>query len=478
MFKQREKSGWGRPNQLIGWTFMRGLGLIYFSAFTSMLVQIEGLIGPNGILPAQEFLNRIALILPEDHYWKYPTLFWLDASDTALNAACLAGMAASCLVVFGFLTRTALIACFALYLSISTAGQDFTSFQWDVLLLESGFLAILLTWQSKIIEFLYRLLIARFMFMSGVVKIASGDPSWTNLSALSYHYETQPLPSPLAYYAYFEPEWWHEACTAAVLFIELPGPFLVFLPRPYRLFAAGSFIVLQTCIMLTGSYTFFNLLTLLLCLFLFDDRDLMKLMPAGLSQKIQSKHRPPGRVAGICAATWASLVIILLATHLWMARTRSYPVKPLHKLVQATMAFSVINNYGPFAVMTKSRNEVIVEGSNDGMAWLEYGFKYKPDALDKPLRWNIPHQPRLDWQLWFVPLGPRQTGDWFSKFLLRLQQGSPEVLALLKDNPFPDRPPRFIRAVLYRYAFTPPEHRKRTGNIWQREKLYEIESVE
>ena len=320
MFNLIEKSGWGRLNEVIGWGFLRGLGLIYFSAFASISVQIEGLIGINGILPAQEFLNRIALILPEDDYWKYPTLFWLDASDSALSAACLAGMAASCLAIFDFMIRAALIVCFTLYLSISTVGQDFTSFQWDVLLLESGFLAIFLTWHSKIIEFLYRLLIVRFMFMSGVVKIASGDPAWANLTALAYHFETQPLPSPLAYYAAFEPEWWHKICTAAVLFIELPVPFLVFLPRPYRLFTAGSFIVLQICIILTGSYTFFNLLTLLLCLFLFDDRDLVKLMPAGLIQKIRSKHRPPGLFAEICSATWAFMVIILLATHLWMAR--------------------------------------------------------------------------------------------------------------------------------------------------------------
>jgi hypothetical protein len=165
-----------------------------------MVTQIEGLIGTNGILPLQEQLAHIAQALPHEKYWHFPTLFWFDASNIALKGVCFAGIAAACLVTFNIFVRAALIACFVCYLSITTAGQDFTSFQWDVFLLESGFLAILLTWNSPIILFLYRLLIARFIFMGGVVKIVSGDQTWANLIALNYHYLTQPLPSPLAYY--------------------------------------------------------------------------------------------------------------------------------------------------------------------------------------------------------------------------------------------------------------------------------------
>ncbi|MGR8932882.1 MAG: lipase maturation factor family protein [Gammaproteobacteria bacterium] len=455
---------------IVAWLFLRGLGLIYLAAFGSMATQIDGLIGSDGILPLGDALARIAEQFPQQNYWRFPTLFWFGDSDTALDAVCYAGMAAACLVVLNIFSRSALIACFLLYLSIAAAGQDFTAFQWDIFLLESGFLAIFLTWHSRIVIFLYRFLVARFMFMGGVVKIASGDPTWANLTALDYHYLTQPLPSPLAYYAYFLPEWWHKLCVAGVLFIELIVPFFVFLPRPFRLFAAWSFIVLQLSIILTGNYTFFNLLTLLLCLFLFEDRDFVKFVPGRLVLHLQ-QQRPAGWTAGFSAGVWGVFTLAILGTHLWMAQTHRVPPAPLLTAIQAAAAFSVVNNYGPFSVMTTERDEIIVEGSQDGDHWAEYGFKYKPDALDKPLRWNIPHQPRLDWQMWFAALESPRPGGWFENFMQRLRQGSPPVLALLAYNPFPDRPPAFLRAVLYRYTFAPPALRTATGQIWQREKL-------
>jgi hypothetical protein len=457
-------------NTVVSWWFLRGLGLIYFSAFASISGQIKGLIGQNGILPLAELMGQLSDFYHQEKYWRFPTLFWLDNSDNALIVACAIGMMAAGLLIINCFARTALILCYLLYLSICTAGQDFTSFQWDVFLLESGFLAIFLTWQSRIVGYLYRLLIARFMLMGGVVKIASGDPTWADLTALTYHYVTQPLPSPLAYYVYILPEWFHKVCTAGVLFIELLVPFCVFMPRRLRLFAAWSFIILQSGIILTGNYNFFNLLTLLLCLFLFDDNDLIKLTPKPIYCRI-AVHvgNAPGRLATWCAALWAGVVILVLATQIWMGFSHSQPAKPLLGLIQMTSVFGLINNYGPFAVMTTVRNEVIIEGSIDGENWQEYEFKHKPGQLDKPLRWIIPHNPRLDWQLWFVPLGPTLP-DWFHKFLHRLQQGSPEVLALLATNPFPDQPPTAIRTTLYRYDFAPPTHRAETGDIWLRRK--------
>ena len=436
-----------------------------------MVTQIEGLIGANGILPLQGQLAHIAQAFPQEKYWYFPALFWFDASDIALKGVCFAGIAGACLVTFNIFTRAALIVCFVCYLSITTAGQDFTSFQWDVFLLESGFLAILLAWNSPIIIFLYRLLIARFMFMSGVVKIASGDPTWANLTALNYHYLTQPLPSPLGYYAYFLPEWWHKLCVSGVLFIELLVPLFVFMPRPFRLFAGWSFILLQLSIILTGNYTFFNLLTLLLCLFLFDDRDIARITPEWLRALIEQHYQPATFAANLCAIVWAGFVIVVLTTHIWMAQTHRTPFKPLTTLLQVASAFAVINNYGPFAVMTTERNEIIIEGSQDGEHWLEYGFKYKPDAVDKPLIWNIPHQPRLDWQMWFAALGKPQPGGWFEKFMQRLQKGSPDVLALLAHNPFPKQPPAYLRAYLYHFTYTLPDRRAISGHIWNREKL-------
>jgi lipase maturation factor 1 len=219
------------------------------------------------------------------------------------------------------------------------------------------------------------------------------------------------------------------------LFIELPIPFLVFLPRPFRLFAAGCFILLQTGIILTGNYTFFNLLTLLLCLFLFDDHDMARITPRWLRDRLMQRHKPATAFANLYAIVWSGFVALILATHIWMAQTQQTPIKALYVLLQTTAIFGVINNYGPFAVMTTERDEIIIEGSNDGVHWLEYGFKYKPDDVGKPLSWNIPHQPRLDWQMWFAALSEPQPGGWFERLMQQLQEGSPKVLTLLAINP-------------------------------------------
>ena len=286
--------GYSSNTVLISWLFLRGLALIYFSAFASMAVQIEGLIGANGILPVTTKLALFELFYQDQKFWQMPTIFWFNASDTMLTTVCFAGMATSFLLLINVFTRASLIACYLLYLSIVEVGQDFTHFQWDVLLLETGFLAIFLTWGSGIIVLLFRWLLARFMFMGGVVKLASGDPAWANLTALTFHYETQPIPTPIAYYAFQLPSWFHKICVGGVFFIELVVPFFVFLPRRFRVFACCAFILLQSGIILTGNYTFFNLLTILLCLFLLEDQDIAKIFPPRLKAFIQQKRVTPG----------------------------------------------------------------------------------------------------------------------------------------------------------------------------------------
>jgi hypothetical protein len=456
---------------LVSWLFLRGLALIYFAAFASMAVQIEGLIGDNGILPIKSALTAIARSSPNSKFTAFPTVFWFDASEPALLMVCYIGMMAAAMLLLDVFERIALILCYGLYLSISVAGQDFTAFQWDVFLLEAGFLALFLTWGSPICMFLYRWLIARFMFMGGLVKLASDDPTWANLTALGYHYQTQPLPSPLAYYAYYLPQWFHQVCVAGVLIIELIIPFFVFLPRRFRLFAAWSFILLQSSIILTGNYNFFNLLTILICLFLFDDRDIERTMPGRLIDVIRQKQAHPGAIANTIAAVWMCLVLLTCASHIWIYNVRQPLISPLKALVRLTFTYSLINNYGPFARMTTERPEIIVQGSNDGKNWQTYQFKYKPVNLDQKLGWNSPHQPRLDWQMWFAALEAPETSSWFTRFMLKLQEGSPQVLSLLADNPFPDKPPVHVRALLYRYFYTTPKQRAATGDIWQREFL-------
>ena len=460
-------------HQLVSWMFLRGLAAIYFAAFASMFVQIEGLIGANGILPVQSKLSEISQWLPGNNYLVFPTLFWFDASDLVLTSVCYVGMAAAVMLLLNVANSAALIICYFLYLSIALAGQDFTAFQWDGLLLETGFLAIFLPWGSKFIVFLYRLLIVRFMLMGGIVKLASGDPSWVDLTALNYHYLTQPLPSPLAYYAYYLPQWFNQICVAGVLAIEIIVPFFVFLTRRFRLVTAWSFIILQCSIILTGNYNFFNLLTILLCLFLFDDRDFEYRMPAKLVTNIRMIKATPGKFANIIAGVWLSLVLLTCATHIWLFNSQQKLPTLLTSLARYTSTFAVINNYGPFAIMTTERLEIIVQGSNDGVEWKTYKFKYKPVDLDRHLSWNIPHQPRLDWQMWFAALQPPTKSSWFEKFIVRLREGSPQVVSLMGVNPFPNKPPRYVRAQLYLYSYSTYDQRKKMGDIWQRKYLKE-----
>lgn len=458
------------PQPVVAGLFLKCLAFIYASAFLSMAVQIQGLIGSNGILPVETLLRTAEIRFPQAYYRYFPTVFWFDADDTTLTLVCYLGAVAATLVFFNCLTRTALLVCYLFYLSIFVAGQDFTGFQWDTLLLEAGFLAILLPRGYGIIVLLYRWLIARFMFMGGLVKIASGDPTWANFTALNYHYQTQPLPQALAWHLHHWPEWFHRLCVGGVFFIELIAPLMVFMPRRLRFFAACAFIALQLTIILTGNYTFFNLLTIALCLFLFDDRALANYFPNRLIERIKLPSESQSKTVLVSSALFAVVVFTVCASRIHTDLTGEAAYSPLRTLVRTVSTLALVNNYGPFAVMTTVRREIIIQGSNDGIHWQNYQFKYKPDRLDKPLRWNLPHQPRLDWQMWFQSFSATVfPQSWFERFLQRLQHGSPSVTALLTMNPFPNRPPKHLRAMIYRYRYTSPAQRAATGQIWRRD---------
>jgi hypothetical protein len=350
-----------------------------------------------------------------------------------------------------------LVVLYVLYLSLCTAGQDFLSFQWDSLLLETGFLAIFLG-SSKIVVFLFRWLLFRLIFLSGVVKLSSHDPVWRDWSALAFHYMTQPLPTPLAWYMYQLPLWFQRFSTAFTLFVEILVPFLFFAPRRWRFCAAAAALFLQALIFLTGNYTFFNLLTMSLCLFLFDDRAL-----EGFRIPVRSART--NRIA-VLGATAMVLVLSVFEIHQAFFEA---PFDTENALVRIAAPFQIANTYGLFASMTTARPEIIVQGSNDGVTWLDYEFPYKPGDLQQPPRWVQPHQPRLDWQMWFAALSDYRATPWFTNFMVRLLQGSPDVLKLLKRNPFPGAPPKYVRAQLFDYSFTNFATRRATGNWWARE---------
>ena len=444
--------------------FLRLLGLIYLFAFASLWPQILGLVGSGGVAPAARLLSAMHTELGGRSFLYAPSLFWLHPTDGALLLFCALGCLASLLLATGIFARIAAIGCFVLYLSLSAVGQPFTSFQWDSLLLEAGFLAIFAG--APWFVWAYRLLLFRLMFESGVVKLASHDPNWRNFHALRFHFMTQPLPTPVAYYAYRAPTWLLDAATAATLVIELAVPFLLFCPRVARRVGAFLLLFLQLLILLTGNYAFFNFLALALCLWAFDDRTFSpfrRVLRFQFPRRFSLPDTPATRLAGnLCVLLLLLLGALQLRDSL-SPGSRMSPSKPLLLL----QPFEIVNSYGLFAVMTTTRPEIVIEGSNDNVNWREYNFRYKPGNTHRALPWIAPYQPRLDWQMWFAALGSYSQNTWTGGLIYRLLTGEPSVTRLLAPLPFA-KPPRFMRALLYDYDFTTPAERARTGTVWQR----------
>ena len=459
--------------------FLRLLGLIFLIAFLSLWTQIDGLAGSRGILPIAELLSAIPERIGAARFWFLPTFCWLSAGDTALHLQCAAGVVFSALLAFGILPALSAAAATAMYLSLSVAGQAFLSFQWDFLLVEAGFLAIFLSplslrlhfgaaGPSRLALFLVRWLVFRLNFGSGVVKLASGDPAWRSLTALDYHYQTQPLPPWTAWYAHWTPHGVHAASAAALFLVELVIPFFVFGPRRLRHAAFLLLVLLQAAIAITGNYAFFNLLTMLLCVPLLDDE--------ALARWRRSSKAPGGAARGRRwprAVMWSVAALLLLCGTLELSASFGelrWPA-PFLAVARAVSPLRIVNGYGLFAVMTTRRPEILVEGSADGVAWKPYEFRWKPGDVFRRPGFVAPHQPRLDWQMWFAALGSFEQDPWFARFLEKLLEGSPSVLGLLARNPFPAAPPRFVRARLWDYRFSDPAERRRTGAWWTRREL-------
>jgi len=467
---------WGRNHRppqydVVTFLFLRAVGLIYLSAYISFAVQAQGLIGSHGILPLADLVNSMRAQVGPERFYYMPMVFWWSASDLAIRTACWTGTALSVLLVFNLLPRLCLFLLYALYLSLLYGGQDFMTYQWDVFLLEAGFLSLLMSFTRTPGIWVLRWLLFRFMFMSGLVKLESGDPNWWNLSALSYHFLTQPLPTPFAWYAAELPGRVLAFACGSMLLIELILPFLIFCPRRLRFFAGFGIALLQGCIFITGNYNWFNLQTLLLCLLLFDDAALQSILPARLGLFLQARGtlRRPRRVIAFPASLLALLIVFLSLVEMeerfggkppTFAKTLDAYIEPLH----------ITSSYGLFAVMTTERHEIVIEGSPDGVEWREYEFRCKPGDIARRPPWNIPHQPRLDWQMWFAALEDPRRLRWFPHFLQRVLENEPTVMALLQSNPFPDRPPLYVRAALYDYTYA-DRTEKANGNWWKRRSL-------
>jgi len=469
--------------------FLRGLALIYLIAFGSFWMQLDGLIGSQGIVPAQSVMAALKEEMANAHigverFHLAPTFAWWSASDPALHWQCGLGVACALALLAGIAPALMLFLLWALYLSLCAIGGPFLSFQWDTLLLETGFLAIffapLQIWErpssrtrpSALVLWLLRWLMFRLMFESGCVKLMSGDASWWNLSALRVYYETQPLPTWIGWYAHQLPPSAQTCCVFAVFVIELAVPVFIFSGRRLRLVAAWIFAAFQILILLTGNYTFFNGLCLLLCLPLLDN----KALPVFRRATLPEKEPPPPGAQRPWRWPWPvtlclTLIVVPLTTIPFLMEagvSQSWPT-PVVWLYDWARPWRTFNGYGLFSVMTQTRPEIIVQGSDDKQNWRDYTFKYKPGDVRRAPGFVAPYQPRLDWQMWFAALGGPRANLWFFQFELCLLQNSPPVLALLGPNPFPKQPPKYIRALLYEYHFSDRATRRATGTWWRRE---------
>lgn len=475
VFSLLTKLLWGgspeRPSFAVSnMVFLRALAVVFLIFLWSYEHQFAGLNGEKGILPVGDFFRTVQSQLGDGTWCVLPSLVWLAPGDAAVGWLCGIGSAAAVLALLGTLQPLCFAILWIVTLSLISAGQDFYSYQWDALLVETGFLAIFLSpWAvrpnlaacapPRTARFAALFLLFKLMFCSGVVKFASGDKTWADLTALEFHFFTQPLPNPAAWFAQNLPPGVLEMLCLGMFAIELAVPFLFFLPRIPRTAAAAATVALQLGIALTGNYAYFNLLTIALCLFLLDD----SIWPR---MEIRSAPFLP---AWLRRPTCIALVALGLVPTILAFRVSPPWMEPLARVYSAVAPWRTVNGYGLFAVMTTTRREIIVQGSNDGFEWKTYGFRYKPGPLDRPPPIVAPYQPRLDWQMWFAALGRIETTPWFQSFLFRLLQGEPAVLALLEHNPFPEKPPRFLRAVSDIYEFTTPAERAKNGDWWKSE---------
>ena len=488
------------------WIFLRALGLIYFSAFYSLLFQIKGLIGPNGILPAADYLQAVNAALQLRGYWSAPTLLWFGASNGALMTLCWVGLVASLLVTLNLWPRASLLICFLCFVSFVSVARDFSGYQSDGMLLEAGFMALFFAPPglrpglgtdnppSRASLFLLQWEWFRIYFESGVAKIGSGDVAWRQFTAMDDYYQNGPLPTWIGWYVQHLPHWFHASATVFTLVAELLIVWMLFLPRRFRI--ACFFIVtpFEISIIATANYTFLNYLVLLLGVLLLDDGFLEWVLPLRFRESIRGKNPLAAAAAtGTTTGTpvrrsareewrerltplrraFAGLCLGLVfysttALLLWML----VPGLPLPEApVQALEPFRIANSYGLFAVMTHERYEIEFQGTPDGKTWVAYPFRYKPQAIDQAPGIYAPYQPRFEWNLWFASLGPWQQ----SRFVIwteeRLLKNESDVLALFASNPFASALPREVRTIKYQYWFTDMRTKRETGNWWRREEL-------
>ncbi len=478
------------------WLFLRAFGLIYFSAFFALLFQVRGLVGAGGVMPATKYLATLRT-LGIARFFYAPTLLWFGSSNAALMLVCSIGLIASVLVVVNVLPRPTLLACFVCFLSFIAVSQDFGQYQSDGMLLEAGFLALFIAptgvlpgWGRRSLPVRAAMWLLlwewfRIYFESGVVKLQSGDPTWRNLSAMYEYYQNGPLPTWVGWYLQHLPHWFHIATAALTLIMELLLVWLVFLPRRGRIVLFWVVTVWQAGVIVSANYAFLNYLVLVLGFLLLEDKYLARFVPrrwrGGLLDETAGStllHEPAHEQQNPSAVRLLQPLIAGVFL-LWVAYVTTaqmllmfLPRAPLPMLpIAMAEPFRIANSYGLFANMTPHRYEIEFQGSDDNTHWTAYRFRYKPQDITERPRIYAPYQPRFDWNLWFASLGPWQQSMIVPLTEERLLDGSRDTLGLFGTNPFPQHPPRFVRAVLWQYWFSTAAEKRTTGAWWHRTLL-------
>ncbi len=500
------------------WLFLRALGLIFISAFYSLIFQIRGLIGPDGILPAGQYLELVAEHLSARRFWYAPTLLWLGSGPQALTLLCWVGLIASILLVINIWPRAAVAVCLVAFLSFVSAAQDFSDYQSDGMLLAAGFLALFFAPPglrpglgeshppSRASLFLLQWLWFGIYFESGVVKLASGDPQWRHLTAMDHYYENGPLPNWIGWYVQQLPHGYHAAVALMTLVIEFGLVWMLFLPRRFRILCFFIVTPFQIGIILTANLAFLNHFVLALGFLLLDDRFLrhtfrwLKTKFEDRNSKIETGNanfearaltpdpgiRPPnsghqnrwslflGRLSlgtrrlSLLFSAFVLGWIFYVTTALLLLMV--FPGLPLLLTpIRVLEPFRIANQYGLFAVMTEARYEIEFQGTRDGKTWTAYPFRNKPQDPRQPPRIYAPYQPRFDWNLWFASLGHWRQYPFVVRVEELLLQNDSSVLGLFAGNPFSGEPPRQVRAVIWQYWFTDLATKRAEGLWWRRE---------
>ena len=446
--------------------FLRALAGIYLVAFLVAVSQFRPLLGERGLLPVPQFVRG-------RRFWDAPSVFILRYSDRFFRVLAWTGVALSAIALVGLPERgpavlgiVAWLALWALYVSILNVGQTFYSFGWESLLVETGFLAVLLgpaRWTTPVLViWLLRWLVFRLEFGAGLIKLR-GDRCWRDLTCLYYHHETQPMPSPMSWWFHNLPKPLHRVEVLANHAAQLVVPFGLFAPQPIPDVAGAIIVITQTWLIVSGNFSWLNFLTITAAISAFDDRFLSALLP--LSASASASDAPAWHDAMVLA------LVVGVAVLSW------WPIRNLmskHQRMNASFnRLHLVNTYGAFGSITRTRHEIVIEGTDDEMitastVWREYEFKGKPgDVRRRPAQF-APYHLRLDWLMWFAALSPGYATRWFDALIVKLLEGDRVTLKLLRHNPFPDAPPRWIRAEFFRYRFTTRPERRESKAFWVR----------